>query len=162
MVLHVEFAHLAEEAKRYNIKPWVYLAVSGASTVASIGDAQTHMIVQADTKLTLDQARQALSEQGLLVANGRWLPDPLAGELQIQEQLWMASIAYKSSEEKPGLWVHAYRGNPSVGDVLKDFYEEMSAESDLESISLDEFVDSVMPNVVILSPNELAAFADGC
>jgi hypothetical protein len=90
-----------------------------------------------------------------LVANGRWLPDPLAGELQIEESIWVAAVAYKSYEEKPGLWIHAYRGGPSVGEVLKDFYDEMTAETMLENVSLDDFVNSVVPNVIVLSPDEL-------
>lgn len=160
MVLHVDFAHLAEEALRFNVKPWVFLATAGNRLVATIGDASSNLLIQSETPLSMEGARQVLAEQGLLVAQGRWLPDPLAGELQIQEQLWMASIAYKSSEDKPGLWIHAYRGTPSAGDVIRDFYEEMSAEASLENVSLDEFVGSVHPNVVILGPNELAAFAD--
>jgi len=94
-----------------------------------------------------------------MVAHGRWLPDPLAGELQIEESLWVASVAYKSYEEKPGLWVNAYRGSPSVGDVLKDFYEEMIAETMLENVSLDSFIESVLPNVVVVSPDDMVSLA---
>ena len=160
MVLHVEFLHLAEEARRYELKPWVYLSSTGGRSIATMGDARSNTLLQAETNAGFESAQTQLTDQGLLVAHGRWLPDPFAGELQIQEQLWVASIAYRSYEEKPGLWIHAYRGTPSVGDAIKDFYEEMCRESDLDGVSLDEFVESVLPNVVILGPNEMASFAD--
>ncbi len=161
MVLHVDFEHLAEEAKRHGLKPWAYVSSEASQRVVTIGDPASHVVIQAESDMPYTQVAAALTEQGLLVAHGRWLPDPLAGELQIQEQTWVAAVAYKSVEEKPGLWVHGYRGEPSVGDVLRDFYEEMSAESGLNQMPLDEFLSAVEPNVVVLSPDELAAYAEG-
>ena len=166
MVLNVSFEHLAEEANRHGIKPWAYVAGTSNGSIVTLGDPANRMLVQSYSPLTGERLTAALVAQGLLVAHGRWLPDPLAGEIQIQEQLCSASVAYRSSSDKPGLWVHAYRGTPSVGDVLRDFYDEMSRESGLVGVSLEDFVAAVDPNVVIVGPDELAALAappsDGC
>jgi len=159
MVLHVPFDHLGEESKRHNIKPLAYVSVKGARCAVTVADHNSRLIMQAETGMTKEQASQELTKQGFMVAHGRWLPDPLAGELQIEESLWVASVAYKSYEEKPGLWVNAYRGSPSVGDVLKDFYEEMIAETMLENVSLDSFIESVLPNVVVVSPDDMVSLA---
>lgn len=160
MVLHVEFSHLSEEAKRHGLKPWVYLHTIGAKVIATLADPSSHMIVQSETRTTMEEAKAQAAEQGLLVHEGRWTADPMSGEINVQEQIWVAAVAYKSTEEKPGLWVQGYRGNPSAGDVLKDFFEEMAGEADLTGVSLDDFSQAVNPNIVVLGPNELAAFAD--
>lgn len=160
MVLHVDFSHLIEEAKRHGLKPWVYLHTIGSKVVATVADPSSHMIVQSEARITIDEAKASAAEQGLLVHEGRWTPDPMSGEINVQEQIWVAAVAYKSTEERPGLWVHGYRGNPSAGDVLKDFFDEMSGETDLAGVSLDDFSEAVNPNIIVLGPNELAAFAD--
>lgn len=160
MVLHVEFSRLAEEAKRHSLKPWVYMFAVGVKIVATIADPAARFILQSEILGSLENAKQLASDQGLLVSEGRWTPDPMSGEISVQEQIWVAAVAYKSVDEKPGLWVNGYRGNPSAGDVLKDFFEEMANEADLSSVSLDEFSEAVLPNVIVLGPNELAAFAD--
>lgn len=160
MVLHVDFQNLGEEAKRHGLKPWAYLSTTSSGIIATVGDSNQHLVIQSETRLGMDAAKKSLTEQGLLFSSGRWLPDPLAGEIQIQEQLWVAAVAYKSYEEKPGLWVNAYRGSPSVGDVLRDFHQEMSQEAAMDHVSVDEMVQMISPNVVIFGPNDLANFAD--
>ncbi|MBS1715607.1 MAG: hypothetical protein JST30_14860 [Armatimonadetes bacterium] len=165
MVLNVAFEHVAEEAKRHGVKPWAYVSPVSNGSIVTIADPSHRLLIQSFTNLTGERLTSALVGQGLLVAHGRWLPDPLAGEIQIQEMLWTASVAYKSASDKPGLWVHGYRGAPSVGDVVRDFYEEMSRESGLVGVSLEDFVSAVDPNVVITGPDELAAMAaasNGC
>lgn len=160
MVLHVDFQNLGEEAKRHGLKPWAYLSTTSHGVVATLGDSSQQIVIQSETRMSLEQAKNSLTQQGLLFSSGRWFPDPLAGEIQIQEQLWVAAIAYKSYEEKPGLWVTAYRGSPSVGDVLRDFHNEMCQEASIDNVSVDELVQMVNPNVVIFGPNDLVNFAD--
>lgn len=161
MVLNVAFEQLAEEAKRHGVKPWAYVSDTNSGSLVTLADPAHRLMIQAATRLKGERLSSALVGQGLLVAHGRWLPDPLAGEIQIQEMLWTASVAYKSATDKPGLWVHGYRGAPSAGDVIRDFYEEMTRESGLVGISLESFVAAVDPNVVITGPDELAALAAG-
>lgn len=159
MVLQVEFANLAEEAKRHHVKPLVYLARNGSRCVATVGDPTSRFVIQAESNQTIEVATAQLVEQGLLVGHGRWVPDPLAGELQIKESIWMAAVAYRSAEEKPGLWVHAFRGEPSVGDVIKSFHQELSQEAGLTNVSLEAFLAAAEPNVVVIGPDQMEAFA---
>lgn len=159
MVLQVGFDYLAEEAKRHNARAWVYLSRKGAGVVATIGEPSHHLVIQAESMLGYAEASAELTKQGLLVAHGRWLPDPLAGEIQIEESIWVASVAYRSATEKPGLWVHGYRGEPSVGDVLRDFAAELSEEAGLTETPTEVFLAQADPNVVIVGPDELSSFA---
>lgn len=156
MVLQVDFANLAEEAKRHNLKPWAYVSVIDGKCVVTIGGTG-NVMVSSESDHTFEQAEAELSKQGLLVGRGRIVPDPLAGEIQIEEQLWVASVAYRSSERRPGLWVGSFRGEPSVGTVLREFYEEMASECGLQDVSLEAFISGVDPNVVVMSPDQLAA-----
>ncbi len=159
MVLQVEFQHLLEEINRLGLKPWVYVSAKGHRTLVSCGEPHQHLVIESITDLPIGAAQVELSNQGLLVAHGRWVPDPLAGEIQIEESISVASVAYISSETKPGLWVHAYRGVPTPGDVLKDFFLEMSQEAGLDNVPMEQFLQEVEPNVVILSPDEMVAMA---
>ncbi|MBL8066481.1 MAG: hypothetical protein JNM34_11600 [Chthonomonadaceae bacterium] len=162
MVLQVDLSNLAEEAKRYGVKPWAHvLSKQGKSTV-TIGDPARNLLIMAESTEGPEAVMRSLEEQGLLVAQGRWVADPFAGEIDVQQQIWVAAVAYEGSDGKPGLWVSGYRGEPSTGDVIRDFYEEMVEECGLEGVSLDDFVKSVDPNVVVLGPSQLSSFADKC
>lgn len=160
MVLQVELAHLAEEAKRHHVKPLAYLSKVGNRCTVTVGDPNGRFVIQADTPMDEDQVRASLTEQGMLIGHGRWVPDPLAGELQVRESLFVAAVAYKSAEEKPGLWIHAYRGEPTVGDVVKAFYHEMSEEAGLTAVPLETFLAATEPHVLVLNPEQLEAFAN--
>lgn len=162
MVLQVDFENLAEEVKRHGLKPWVYVARNGQKSIITAADPHHQIVIQCESAESLAKTQESLTKQGLLCASGRWVPDPLAGELQIEESMWITSIAYKSSETKPGLWVHAYRGQPSPGDVLKDFFDEMCAETGLVDFPMEKFLAETEPNVVILGPSELEAFIAQC
>lgn len=160
MVLQVEFSSLGEEAKKHHIKPFVYLSHSGSRCIATLADPTLRLVIQGESQLGLEEARKELGDQGLNVSEGRWVPDPLAGELQIQESIWVAAVSYRSTEEKPGLWVHAYRGEPSVGDVIKLFHVEMSHEAGLVNVALEDFLAAAEPNVVVIGPDQMEAFAN--
>ena len=159
MVLKVDFERLAEEAKRHGCKPIAYLAKHGTHSVATVADPQGRLVIESESVADFEDCRRILTSEGLQVFHGRWVPDPLAGELRVEESFWVASVAYKSNEDKPGLWVHAFRGQPSVGDVLKMFYEELKQESGCADVSLDAFLSVAEPNVVILGPDEMESFA---
>lgn len=158
--MHVDFEHIAEEVKRHGYKPWAYVSRDRNTTLVTVGSPESRTVVQAETTLGPEEAKKLLTEQGLLVAPGRWVPDPFAGELHIAQPIWVTAVAYRTQDEKPGLWVDASRSELSVGDVLRDFYEEMGTETDLSTTSLDEFIVLTNPNVVVLGPDQLAAFAD--
>lgn len=159
MVLVVEFDDFAAAAKRHLGEAVAYVAKANGPTMVTAADSRTGALVQSSTMLSPLEVRKRLEADGLTVVNGRWTLDPDATELDAGKPVWIAAVAYKSSDKLPGLWVDAYPERPTTGDVLTALYEEFGEEGDLQDISLEEFIRIGQPNVVIVSPEELDKFA---
>lgn len=74
-------------------------------------------------------------------------------------ELYVAAVAYRGKDGVPGLWVEAYVRAPMVMDVLRRMFDEFVASGDARSATFEQFMKSAQPNVLILSPDELRAFA---
>ncbi|MCW5936907.1 MAG: hypothetical protein KIT11_06345 [Fimbriimonadaceae bacterium] len=159
MVLLVEFDRFAEEVKRHCPRPLAYLTRLAGRTVASAAHPAANFLVRAETKMSLESAQFLLQEAGLEIGRGQWSPEEEAELLKVVRPVWFAAVAYKSSEDKPGLWVDATYHQPSGGEVVECLYREFSRDGVVKGVSVEEFIRIAEPNVVILDADEAHRFA---
>ena len=96
--------------------------------------------------------------KGMEVAHGGWSHNVAGISDSLGELPYIAAIAYKSSDEMPGLWVDAFSETPTVAVAIKALYDEFRDTGEIGDISLEEFVRVANPNVTIVGPNELERF----
>lgn len=155
MILTVPIDDFAETVKRHTKSTEAYVSVVGGRTLATAIDADRGLLLRAETDAPADATKQKLTKSGLKVHDGHG-GDPSEGQTQ---SYWIGAVAYKSVEETPGLWVHAFASKPSTGQVLSALYEEFRESGDVNEVPLEEFIRLADPNVVVLGPDELADFA---
>ncbi len=157
MVLKVDFAAFSKSVQRYAPGKVVFLASEAGRVILTASDPMTGMMLQSQTGQPLAKVQALLEADGFTVDRGRWVPDLGEGEYSCDE-LFVAAVAYRSSESKPGLWVDVFPSKPSTSDVLNAFFEEFSTEGMTANLSLDQFIRMSEPNVVVLDPSEISAF----
>lgn len=152
MILTVPFEEFAETVRRNCGTSDVYVSSSGRYAVASASGKG--VVVATRVKGTVALAREKLAEQGLAVFNGTWLAQ--GPETMSTEPLSFAGVAYRSADERPGLWLDVYEGSIAEIDVLRRMYDEFCETGDLtEDLSFDEFIRRANANVVILTPDDI-------
>lgn len=157
MVLLVSLERLPAEVRARLGGETVYLCrISGRTQATASGE---HVIVQAESDEPIDAVRAKLESEGLIVAEGRWVVDEEANELDQHRPIHVAAIGYRSSDGSPGVWVEAYHHEPIVGEVIDRFYDEMGKEGHTGNVSQEEFERIVAPTVVVISPEALQQFA---
>ena len=155
MVLTVPFEGFVEALRAHSGAKVAYVASLGGRTGVTALDQATGILVRSSTSLGVQEARQTLEGSGVTVREGAWG----------RSAQWVAAVAYKSAEETPGLWVDTYETKPTTGQVLAELYEEFRETGEVGDVSLEEFIRLADPNVVLLSPEEQAEFAQrghGC
>jgi len=157
MVLKVDFASFVNAVQRYAPGKVVFLAAEAGSIILTAADATTGVLVQSQSSQPLAKVRSQLESAGLNVEMGRWVSDASESEFGCEE-VYVAAVAYRSSEAKPGLWVDVFPSKPSTSDVLSALFDEFSAEGMTANMSLDQFIRLSDPNVVVLDPGEISAF----
>ena len=96
---------------------------------------------------------------GFNISNGRWTDGGLEFELgQRSADAFIAAVSYYSKEASPGLWMDAYPTPPTPQIVLRSIYDEFRANDEIGDVTYEEFLRLAHPNVVILSPGEIATF----
>jgi hypothetical protein len=100
-----------------------------------------------------------LERQGLAAWNGAWAVDgSIEDEVGPPLPAHVAAVAYRTSEDRPGLWMDAFEGAPSEVAVLEAMYDEFVKSGQIDPLPFDAFIEKAKVNVVILSPDEQAAF----
>ena len=154
MVLTVPFEGFAAAAKAHTDAKFAYVTTLGAQTVVTAANLQTGAIVRSHSALPFAEVADSLKRDGIEVRKGAWGEQSSEGGA-----LWVAAVAYKSAEDTPGVWVDTYESKPSTGQVLAELYEEFRETGEVGDVSLEEFIRLSDPNVVVLSPEEQAEFA---
>ena len=131
-----------------------FLGSVGRYTVVTAGDPTTGTLVRSDALMSKEDATKALAKAGIEVAEGTWSDKGVE-----DSALWVAAVAYRSSEAMPGLWIETYDTEPTKGQVLTDLYDEFCENGEIDDLPLDDFVRSAQANIVILSPESQAAMA---
>jgi len=160
MTLHVDFDRFADEAKRYVKNPVAYLSRLENRTHATSADPAAGVLISASASITMEEAKAKLTAQGLEVAHGGWSQGMVGASDSLGELPYVAAIAYKSSDEMPGLWVDAFAEAPSAAVAIKALYDEFKETGEIAELTLEEFVRVASPNVTIVSPGDLERFLD--
>lgn len=127
--------------------------------MVTAASADSATVVVSVTRESVEQARTQLERQGLAIWNGAWAVDgSIEDELAPPFPAHVAAVAYRTSEDRPGLWVDAFEGAPSEVAVLEAMYDEFVKSGQVDPLPFEAFIEKAKVNVVILSPDEQAAF----
>lgn len=158
MTLHVDLESFAAETKRHTGGQLAYISRMENKTHVTAASPATKIVVSASTKLSLEETKLMLKEQGLEVVQGVWDEAGSASADSLGQLPYIAAIAYKSGEEMPGIWVDAYSEPPSPATALKGIYDEFRETGEVGDISFEEFVRLANPNIAILQPTDIERF----
>lgn len=159
MTLQVSFEQFGETAKRLTGVSEAYVAPHEAGAIVTAGSPEKSLVLAALTSLPMDRARTELEAQGLSIFPGHWSTDEaIVAPNAPPTQFYVAAVGYRSSEDKPGVWVDAYDALPTQVSVLKTMYEEFRATGQVDEVGFDEFVQMAACNVIIVSPTELESY----
>jgi len=160
MLLRVDFADFPEAIRRELGHSTAYVRATSAGTVVTGGLATAHIVVVAEAHLSVEETRDVLKAAGLVVHNGVWCGDEdLLEASAAAEELHVAAIAYKSVDATPGIWVDAFPFEPTPVQALRAMYDEFTENGEVHEVTFDEFVRMAQPNLVTVSPAEIAGFA---
>lgn len=154
MVLTIPFEGFAEAVSRTFGGKVTYVGCLGRYTVVTAGDSATGTIYRSDVLISKEDVCASLKKAGFEVFVGIWRDNVVE-----QTALWVAAVAYRSSEASPGLWIETYDSEPTKGQVLTDMYDEFCENGEIDDLPLDDFVRNANANVVILSPESQSAMA---
>jgi hypothetical protein len=158
MTLQVPFEDFASAAQRFEIKEAYllpeaqFLAVSGCNV--SVG-----ITLLSQTSKTVEEAKHALEIKDLAVFRGIWSEHRVPME-DDSPDLFVAAVSYSSGQPMPGLWVDAFANEPTHVEVLEAIYKEFKQTGEMPDISIEEFINSAKPNVLVLSQARLSSFLD--
>lgn len=158
MNLHVDFDRFAEEARRHVKNPVAYIGRLENRTHVTAADPAAGVLVSTLANLSIEDAKNALTSKGLEVVHGSWSQGAAVDADLIGELPYIAAVAYRSSDEMPGLWVDAYPEAPSSAMAIKALYDEFRDNGEIGELTLEEFVRLASPNVAIVSPADLERY----
>ena len=158
MTLTVDWAHFPAAVTRHvAVGAEVYLLSRPDGTVATAANPERDVLVTSQTRKPRNVAEQDLIAAGFTVLRGRWRQE---GDPEEDSRLWVAAVAYRSSEEKPGLWIDAFPYAPTPADVLSRMIEEFREDGTLHPSLAARFNEFGHPHVLILGPDEISAFLE--
>jgi hypothetical protein len=159
MTLQVPFDDFEEAVRRYIPDLTVYLRSYAGGTVLSSVDPAHQIAILSSCRLTPFEAGKQLKEAGFSVGAGQWYTadaatldsDPLASVV-------VGAVAYRSGEDRPGLWVDAYAEMPSEVDVLQAMYDDLRSTGELGEVPFEEFVRQSNATVVTVTAENLRQY----
>lgn len=157
MVLRVEIEAYASALSRHLGRVPVYVDQRAGSSTVTACDPKRDLLLVARCDWPLTKIEAALEDVAASIESGRWSDEDSDLE-EVPVIPWIAAVAYKSSERKPGLWIDAFASRPSTGEVLGALYDEFVSTGELSGISLEEFIRVGNPNVVVVSPEDALGF----
>lgn len=160
MTLQVPLEQFAPTLARHGLAREAYICSQDGTTRVTAAHPTHQIVVVACTRLDVGTTRERLEAAELAVYEGHWRTEG-APELAMNEpETYVAAVAYRSGEDRPGLWIDAYSGPPSQMQVLKRLYDEFRQTGEMGELHFEEFVRLSHPNVVILHPSDLRNFVD--
>lgn len=159
MVLNVKFDDFPEAVKKYVANDEVFVAEVPGGVAVTAHSAEGNILVRTLSTSSLHESKNVLRAAGLKVLQGNWSSDQDDDPLDQVPELYVASVAYRSREFQPGVWVDAYPYQPTTSEVLQSMYEEFVLNGEVKAVGFDEFLRLSQANVVILGPDQLKGFA---
>jgi hypothetical protein len=159
MTLQVSFDQFAETVKRLLNQDEAYVSPHEAGSLVTAAKPEKHFVIASITPYPPEVATGTLQDHGLKLFPGTWLtPEEVLSPVASPQSTYIAAVAYRSSDDKAGLWVDAYPKLPTQMSVLRTMFEEFRSTGELDDIQFEDFVQLANPNVVIVSPDEIDAF----
>jgi hypothetical protein len=163
VTLHVPFNDFVPTVKRVLGVSDVYLRPLAGGVLLTAAQADLNIVVMSRSSMSVTATEDLLERNGVAVWPGFWGDAELAAELseEVADTIrpFIAAIAYRSDEDRPGLWVDAFESEPTAVQAIEAMYHEFLATGQVEEISFENFIERVKANVVVLSPEEQVAFA---
>lgn len=135
----------------------VFVHAQAGRVLLTAAEAKHSMVVVSSCREPIDKVRKELHAAGLHAHDGCWSVDD---DQEILGLPFIAAVSYRASKEKTGVWVEAYPSEPGHGDVVRDFFAELSAELSLPEMSLDDFIINAQVNVSVVSPSEIESYLE--
>lgn len=152
MTLHVPWSDFPEEVKaRIGPSARIYLSNQDGTTIATACEPRLGFIVRSATRQPFAGVLEELDDHDLKTSHGQWSDSDEGTNAEVA----IASVAYVSNEETPGLWVEAFPFQPDVSDVISRMMEEFQREGALKNVSAEQFTSMAKPNIVILDQREI-------
>ena len=160
MTLQVDFEHFVAAIQRHLSTKFVYVCQHESRTLLTAADPEKAFVIVSRTRTSAEDAHATLKEAGLETAEGMWRNDVGSYGESFDGFPFIAAVSYDSEDEMPGVWVDAYPEMPTQAMVLKALFDEFRQTGEVGEVSFEEFVRQANPNVVIVSPTEVASFLD--
>lgn len=158
MHLRLAASDFLTECAHYEMPERLYRS-QGDAPYRVIAFSADRGLVLETTDVTQSQIEQ-WEDEGYQIIAADWSTGGAGPDsMESATAVYVAAVAYQSSERKPGLWMDAFAEAPSTGDVLSALYEEFRENGDIGDLSLEAFLKIARPNVVIMSPDQLRIFA---
>jgi hypothetical protein len=160
MVLTVGWDRFAQEVRDRLAGSRVYAAASPGGCLLTAGSPEAGLLVRCEAPLAPADALDELAAQGLTGASGVWslAADP-SGQAPEAPPVWIAAVAYRTREAKPGCWMDAYQTEPTPAQVLQALYDEFSRTGQIRDVTFEDFLRLASPNVAVLAPAEVRRYA---
>ncbi|MBS1706864.1 MAG: hypothetical protein JST40_13435 [Armatimonadetes bacterium] len=153
MTLSVSYELFKDEVLKRLPGERVYISREHGESVLTAGGPSTAMIVRTSVNKLVEEIRKDLQPE-IETHLGRWSEGSQTGD-EPPLDLFIGGVSYQSNENRPGLWLDAYRTEPSVQEVLKNFHHEFVQSGDAGDLSFEDFLAFAHPNVVVYGPNEI-------
>jgi len=161
MTLHVPFEQFSKTVQRLLGTKEAFVTAHGHGTLVTAAEGKSDVLIVCYSDLAVSAAKTKLKAAGLETFDGVWkLTDEAPSDFEEPCDAFVAAVAYKSAESKPGVWVDAHRTQPTQVQVLRVMFEEFRETGELPDVSFEEFVRLSEPNVVIVSPIEMQNFLE--
>jgi len=156
MTLRVPFDGFADAVRQFGEGVVAYVEAEGAYCVVTAAHRGDRLVSRAP--LSVERAMAKLREAGLEPRVGRWVEDEEVGDHGATP--FVAAVAYRTDEDKPGVWVDAFAELPTEVDALRAMYDEFTATGQVAEIDFEKFVTDIRATVVVVTPTELAEYVD--
>lgn len=158
VTLQVALDSFVPTVKRMLATREIFIAPHEAGSIITAADTDKSTILVAFASTSPDHAKEALADPEVHFTSGSWTCDSNVVPMSLGSTTYLAAVAYRSAEDKPGLWVDAYPSLPASMTVLRNMFDEFRETGEMEHITFEEFLQLANPNVVILSPEQIESF----
>ena len=155
MTLRVPYEGFVAAVEQELTSRHVYLHSQSGRVLLTAGEAKHSVVIVSSCRKSADEVRRELHAAGLHAHNGLWSVDD---DQEILGLPFVASVSYRATKDRTGVWVDAYASAPTEAEVVQDFFAEISLEQNLPEMSLDDFITNAQVSVSIVSPTDLEKF----